>query len=192
MKKFTPYPLAYASDALEPYISRQTVELHYGVHTKTYFENLNKLLENTDYGKLELNEIICSFDSAIFNNAAQAWNHVFYFEAFSPKGGGQPTGRIADAIKKQFGSFEEFQKRFVEQGAGIFGSGWIWLARDFEGRLFIVPKQNAGNPMTDGLTPLLVFDVWEHAYYLDYQNRRMGYLNALWNIVDWSVIEERF
>ena len=192
MKIFQTPLLQYDLDSLQPVISKQTLELHFGVHTKNYIDNLNTILSKEDYGDLNISDIICNSNGPLFNNAAQAWNHIFYFNTFAPTGCRIPVGRIGSAINKQYGDFENFKRQFVEKGIGIFGSGWIWLARDFEGKLYIVPKQNAGNPMTDGLTPLLTFDVWEHAYYLDYKNKRADYLNALWNIIDWNVIEERF
>ena len=192
MKKFQIPLLQYDLDSLQPVISKQTLELHFGVHTKNYIDNLNTILTKENYGDLNISDIICNSEGPLFNNAAQAWNPISYFNSFAPAGCRIPVGRIRSAINKQYGDFESFKRQFVEKGIGIFGSGWIWLARDFEGKLHIVPKQNAGNPMTDGLTPLLTFDVWEHAYYLDYKNRRAEYLNALWNILDWNVIEERF
>lgn len=192
MKKFQIPLLQYDLDSLQPVISKQTLELHFGVHTKNYIDNLNTILTKENYRDLNISDIICNSEGPLFNNAAQAWNHIFYFNSFAPAGCRIPVGRIESAINKQYGDFESFKRQFVEKGIGIFGSGWIWLARDFEGKLHIIPKQNAGNPMTDGLTPLLTFDVWEHAYYLDYKNRRAEYLNALWNILDWNVIEERF
>ena len=141
---------------------------------------------------MELEDIIRSSEGPLFNNASQAWNHIFYFFSFSPDGGGEPEGELRKAIDCQFGSFEKFKTDFVQAGAGIFGSGWVWLCKDEEGKLFIIQKQNAGNPLTDGLTPLMVFDVWEHAYYLDYQNRRADALNMLWSIVDWDVVSSRY
>lgn len=192
MKKFNLPQLPYSADALAPYISEDTINLHYGVHTKGYFDNMNNLLSRQNLSYLTIDEIICNSDGALFNNAAQAWNHVFYFNSFSPKGGGEPHGKLAKAIKKKFGSFSDFKAAFTDAGIKIFGSGWVWLARDFEGQLYIISKSNAGNPITEGLTPLLVFDVWEHAYYLDYKNKRADYLNSLWNIVNWNVIEERY
>ena len=141
---------------------------------------------------MELEEIIRKSSGALFNNASQAWNHIFYFFSFSPEGGGQPDGELGRAIKEQFGSFEEFKKAFVQAGATIFGSGWVWLSRDIDGKLFITQASNAANPITDGLTPILTFDVWEHAYYLDYQNRRADALNALWDIIDWDVVGSRY
>ncbi|MEE0979802.1 MAG: superoxide dismutase [Muribaculaceae bacterium] len=189
---YTQPKLPYANDALAPAISGTTVEYHYGKHEKAYIDNLNRLIQGTEFENKELEDIICSADGALFNNASQAWNHIFYFFSFSPYGGGEPEGELAQAIKEKFGSFERFKKEFVDAGVGIFGSGWVWLARDEKGELFIVPKTNAGNPLTDGLTPILVFDVWEHAYYLDYQNRRADALNKLWDIVDWDMVGGRY
>ena len=184
--------LPYAPDALTPAISQETVEYHYGKHEKAYIENLNKLIEGTEFEDMELEDIIRSSSGPLFNNASQAWNHIFYFFSFSPDGGGEPTGRLRAAIDEQFGSFEAFKDDFVKAGATLFGSGWVWLSKDAVGNLFITQQPNAGNPMTDGLTPLLTFDVWEHAYYLDYQNRRADALKALWDIVDWDVVEGRY
>ena len=184
--------LPYADDALEPAISKKTVEFHYGKHEKAYIENLNNLIQNTDKCDLPLEEIILSSSGALFNNASQAWNHIFYFFSFSPDGGGEPKGELRQAIDRQFGSFELYKKQFTEAGIKLFGSGWVWLSCDDEGNLFITQGSNASNPMTEGLTPLLAFDVWEHAYYLDYQNRRADALNALWSIIDWDIVESRF
>ncbi|MCC8070933.1 MAG: superoxide dismutase [Bacteroidales bacterium] len=184
--------LPYANNALEPAISALTVDYHYGKHEKAYIDNLNHLIKGTEYADMELEDIIRESDGALFNNASQAWNHIFYFFSFSPDGGGEPDGELRKAIDLQFGSFEQFKKDFEEAGTKIFGSGWVWLSRDQDGKLFISQKSNAGNPLTDGLTPLLVFDVWEHAYYLDYQNRRAEALHKLWDIVDWDVVSSRF
>ena len=189
---YTQPKLPYAPDALAPAISQETVEYHYGKHEKAYIENLNRLIKGTEYEDMELEDIIRSSEGPLFNNASQAWNHIFYFVSFSPDGGGEPEGELRKAIDCQFGSFEKFKTDFVQAGAGIFGSGWVWLCKDEEGKLFIIQKQNAGNPLTDGLTPLMVFDVWEHAYYLDYQNRRADALNMLWSIVDWDVVSSRY
>ena len=189
---YTQPKLPYAPDALAPAISQETVEYHYGKHEKAYIENLNRLIKGTEYEDMELEDIIRSSEGPLFNNASQAWNHIFYFFSFSPDGGGEPEGELRKAIDCQFGSFEKFKTDFVQAGAGIFGSGWVWLSKDEEGKLFIIQKQNAGNPLTDGLTPLMVFDVWEHAYYLDYQNRRADALNMLWSIVDWDVVSSRY
>jgi Fe-Mn family superoxide dismutase len=190
--KFTLPELPYAKDALAPVISAQTIEFHYGKHHQAYVTNLNNLIQGTKFENADLETIIKESDGGIFNNAAQVWNHTFYFTQFSPKGGGAPKGKLADAIKAKFGSFEQFKIDFVAAGVGTFGSGWAWLVKTADGSLDIVKESNAGNPMTKGLTPILTFDVWEHAYYLDYQNRRPDHLNALWDIVDWSVIESRF
>lgn len=184
--------LPYAADALEPTISQRTVDFHYGKHEKTYIENLNKLIANTEYEDMELEDIIRSAEGPLFNNASQAWNHIFYFFTFAPEGAKEPTGTLRRAIDLQFGSFEAFKKDFVDAGTKIFGSGWVWLASDENGKLLILQKQNAGNPLTDGLIPLLTFDVWEHAYYLDYQNRRAEALERLWDVVDWDVVASRY
>ncbi len=190
--KYEQPALPYAENALEPVISAETIRYHYGKHEKAYIDNLNRLIKGTEYEDAELEDIIEQAKGPLFNNASQAWNHIFYFFSFSPYGGGEPDGELAKAIKEKFGSFERFKKDFVDAGVGIFGSGWVWLARDEKGELFIVPKTNAGNPLTDGLTPILVFDVWEHAYYLDYQNRRADALNKLWDIVDWDIVGSRY
>ncbi|MDE6073384.1 MAG: superoxide dismutase [Muribaculaceae bacterium] len=189
---YTQPNLPYANDALEPVISRETIDYHYGKHEKAYIDNLNNLIKGTEFEDDELEDVIRRSEGPLFNNASQAWNHIFYFFSFSPDGGGEPGGELGQAIKEQFGSFEAFTKEFIEQGTKIFGSGWIWLARDEEGKLFILPRGNAGNPLTEGLTPILVFDVWEHAYYLDYQNRRADYLRRLFDIVDWDIVESRY
>jgi len=184
--------LPYDNDALEPVISAQTIEYHYGKHEKAYIDNLNKLIKGTEYEDMELEEIIAHSDGALFNNASQAWNHIFYFFTFSPDGSREPTGELRRAIDRDFGSFDAFREAFVEAGVGLFGSGWVWLSRDESGKLFITRGENAGNPITSGLTPLLTFDVWEHAYYLDYQNRRADALRKLWDIVDWDIVESRY
>lgn len=189
---YTQPQLPYSREALEPAISATTVDFHYGKHEKAYIENLNKLIENTIYADMDLEEIIRKSDGALFNNASQAWNHIFYFFSFSPNGGGEPHGKLREAIDRDFGSFDEFKKQFVDAGTKIFGSGWVWLSRDDEGKLHITQASNATNPLTDGLTPILTFDVWEHAYYLDYQNRRADALKALWDIIDWEVVESRY
>lgn len=184
--------LPYSDDALEPVISKRTVEFHYGKHEKAYIDNLNRLIKGTEYEDMELEEVIAKSQGALFNNASQAWNHIFYFFTFSPDGSREPKGCLRAAIDRDFGSVEKFKKAFVDAGVGLFGSGWVWLSRDETGKLFITQGPNAGNPMTSGLTPLLTFDVWEHAYYLDYQNRRADALEKLWDIVDWDVVEERY
>ena len=190
--KYTLPQLPYSNKALEPVISRRTIDFHYGKHEKTYIDNLNALIEGTEFEDLPLEDIIRDAKGALFNNASQAWNHIFYFFSFSPDGGGEPDGELRDAIIKQFGSFEQFKKEFVDAGVKIFGSGWVWLSRDNTGKLFITQESNAGNPLTQGLTPLLTFDVWEHAYYLDYQNRRKDALERMWDIIDWPIVESRY
>lgn len=189
---YTQPSLPYAENALEPYISAETVQYHYGKHEKAYIDNLNRLINGSEYEDMDLEEVIKVAKGPLFNNASQAWNHIFYFFSFSPDGGGEPKGKLREAIDRDFGSFEDFKKAFVDAGVGLFGSGWVWLSRDNDGRLFITQGPNAGSPLTEGLTPLLTFDVWEHAYYLDYQNLRQKALEALWNIVDWKVVEERY
>jgi Fe-Mn family superoxide dismutase len=189
---YTQPALPYNEDALEPVISKTTVEFHYGKHEKAYIDNLNRLIQGTEFEDLDLEEVIERAKGPLFNNASQAWNHIFYFFTFSPEGGGAPQGELAKAIDAEFGSFENFKKAFVDAGVGLFGSGWVWLSKDNDGKLFITQGRNADNPITQGLTPLLTFDVWEHAYYLDYQNRRADALNKLWDIVDWSVVEGRY
>ncbi len=184
--------LPYAPDALEPYISEETISYHWGKHEKTYIDNLNKLVENTEWEDTPLEDIIRKAEGPLFNNASQAWNHIFYFFSFSPTGGGEPTGDLAEAINRDFGSFEDFKQMFEKAGADIFGSGWVWLSQDKDGRLFITQGPNASNPLCQGLTPILTFDVWEHAYYLDYRNRRAEALNKWWNIVDWDVVGSRY
>ncbi len=189
---YTQPHLPYAINSLAPAISKETVEFHYGKHEKTYIDNLNNLIKGTEMESLPLEDVIRRSTGALFNNAAQAWNHIFYFFSFSPDGGGEPSGELRRAIDAQFGSFEAFKQKFVETGTKIFGSGWVWLSSDREGNLFITQGINASNPLTEGLTPILAFDVWEHAYYLDYQNRRADALNALWDIIDWDVVQSRY
>jgi len=184
--------LPYAPDALAPAISQETIEFHYGKHEKAYIDNLNRLIKDTRYADMAIEDIIRESDGALFNNASQAWNHIFYFFSFSPEGGGEPEGVLKKAIEREFGSFEQFKKNFVDAGVKLFGSGWVWLSKDRDGKLFITQGTNASNPMTDGLMPILAFDVWEHAYYLDFQNRRANALEALWGIVDWSVVADRY
>ena len=190
--KYDQPDLPYANDALEPAISKRTIEFHYGKHEKTYIDNLNALIEGTEFEDLPLEEVIRDAKGALFNNASQAWNHIVYFFSFSPDGGGEPDGELRAAIDRDFGSFEQFKKEFVDAGVKLFGSGWVWLSRDRDGKLFITQESNAGSPLTKGLTPILTFDVWEHAYYLDYQNRRKDALEALWNIVDWPIVQGRY
>ena len=177
--KFTQPKLPYTPDALAPVISQNTIEYHYGKHEKTYIDNLNSLIEGSEYQDMSLEDIIVKSDGKIFNNASQAWNHIFYFFQFAPDGLKEPGGELRKKIEEQFGSLDEFKKKFEEAGATLFGSGWVWLSTDRNGKLFITQGSNASNPLTQGLQPLLTFDVWEHAYYLDYQNRRADYLHKL-------------
>lgn len=190
--KFELPKLPYATNELEPVISKRTIELHHGKHLQTYITNLNNLIQGTKFENADLETIVKESDGAIFNNAGQTLNHNIYFLSFSPEGGGEPTGKLADAIKAQYGSFEEFKKEFSAAAVSVFGSGWAWLAKDAEGKLTIHKESNAGNPITKGLTPLLGFDVWEHSYYLDYENRRADHINELWKIIDWSVVGARY
>lgn len=189
---YTQPKLPYASDSLAPAISQETIDFHYGKHEKAYIDNLNKLIKGTQFEDEDLEDIIRRAEGAIFNNASQAWNHIFYFFSFSPDGGGEPSGDLAEAIRRDFGSFEKFKEEFEQAGVTLFGSGWVWLSRDEEGKLFITKESNAGNPLRQGLTPILTFDVWEHAYYLDYQNRRADAIKSLWDIVDWDIVESRY
>ena len=189
---YTQPELPYANNALEPAISERTVEFHYGKHEKAYIDNLNRLVAGTRFDDEDLEEVIRHSDGALYDNAAQAWNHIFYFFTFSPEGGGEPKNKLREAIDRDFGSFEEFKKVFVDAGVGLFGSGWVWLSSDADGKLFITQGRNAETPITQGLKPLLTFDVWEHAYYLDYENRRGEALDKLWEIVDWRIVEGRY
>ncbi len=190
--KFSQPRLPYAVDALQPYISRNTIDYHYGKHESNYINTLNSLIEGTEFENMSLEDIIVKSEGKIFNNASQAWNHIFYFFQFSPEGLKEPTGKLREKIDDTFGSFDEFKRQFEEKGATLFGSGWVWLSADKNGDLHITQSPNAGNPMTEGLRPILTFDVWEHAYYLDYQNRRADYLKQLWNIVDWDIVSMRY
>jgi len=184
--------LSYAPDALQPYISKQTIDFHYGKHHQAYVNNLNNLVPGTKFEKATLEQIIKEADGGIFNNAAQIWNHTFYFESFSPSGPREPSGSLASAINKAFTSFSSFKEQFVKSSVTLFGSGWAWLVKKPDGSLEIVQELNAGNPLRKGLVPLLTCDVWEHAYYLDYQNKRPDYVQALWNILDWGIIGKRY
>jgi len=190
--KFELPKLPYAADALAPVISKQTIDLHYGKHLQTYVNNLNNLIQGTKFENADLETIVKESDGALFNNAGQTLNHNIYFLSFSPNGGGEPKGKLAEAINKQWGSFDEFKKEFNAAGVALFGSGWVWLAKDKDGKLSIEKEANAGNPVKRGLTPILGFDVWEHAYYVDYQNRRADHLNELWKIIDWNAVGERY
>ena len=190
---FTLISLPYAPDALEPVISAHTLGFHHGKHLQGYVNNLNAALPGSGFEGLELEEIVRKASGGIFNNAGQILNHNLYFTQFrAPKADNAPVGALAAQIVKQFGSVEAFQAEFVAKGAGLFGSGWVWLSADEKGELVITQEPGAGNPVTKGLKPLLTFDVWEHAYYLDYQNRRPDHLKALWSIVNWEEIERRY
>lgn len=189
---FTLPELPYPKDALEPVISKRTIEFHYGKHHQAYVNNLNKLIPGTEFEKAPLEEIIRKAGGGIFNNAAQVWNHTFYWNCMRPGGGGEPGGDLAKEIDQFFGSFEKFKEQFSKAAATLFGSGWAWLIKDAYGNLDIIQTSNAGCPLRDGLTPLLTCDVWEHAYYLDKQNARPAYIEDFWKIVDWNAVEARF
>ena len=191
-KKFSLMALTYAPEALEPVISRETIAFHHGKHLAAYVNNLNGLLEGSGFENASLEKIVCKAQGGILNNAGQILNHELYFGQFTaPKADNQPVGKLAEAIVRDFGSFDAFKEAFQKAGATLFGSGWVWLSADKDGKLVITQETNAANPVQKGLKPLLTFDVWEHAYYLDYQNRRPDHLAALWQIIDWSVIESR-
>jgi Fe-Mn family superoxide dismutase len=193
MGKFELVALPYAIDALEPVISKQTLEFHHGKHLAGYVNNLNGLLEGSPLAGLPLEEIVLKATGGMLNNAGQILNHNLYFGQYcAPKADNAPTGQLADAIERDFVSFEAFKEAFQKGGATLFGSGWVWLSADKDGKLVITQETNAANPIQKGLKPLLTFDVWEHAYYLDYQNRRPDHLAALWQIIDWNVIEQRY
>ena len=192
---FTLMTLPYAPEALEPVISRETIEYHYGKHLQTYVDNLNKLIAGTEYESMSLEEIVCKSQGGIFNNAGQILNHNLYFGQFAPN----PLNTnphipepLAQAINRDFGSFEAFQKEFEQKGITLFGSGWVWLSADKDGKLVITQETNANNPITKGMKPLLTMDVWEHAYYIDYRNRRAAHLQALWQIINWEEIARRY
>lgn len=184
--------LPYTLDALEPNISKKTLEFHYGKHHQTYVTNLNNLVAGTEFETADLETIVKKAEGGIFNNGAQVWNHTFYFMSLSPNGGGAPTGALADAINKEFSSFEKFKEAFSQAAATLFGSGWAWLVKKADGSLEIIKESNAGNPLRKGLTPILTCDVWEHAYYLDYQNKRPDYVKGFWEVIDWKVVGARF
>lgn len=192
MNKFELISLPYSPDALEPVISAETIAFHHGKHLQTYVNNLNALLPGSGFEDMTLEEIVSKSEGGIFNNAGQILNHNLYFTQFrSPRENNQPNERIGEAIVGQFGSFDAFREEFQKKGATLFGSGWVWLSSDSDGKLVITQEPNAGNPLTKGLTPLLTFDVWEHAYYLDYQNRRPDYQAALWQLIDWDEVNRR-
>jgi len=184
--------LPYAPNALELAISAETISFHHGKHLQTYVNNLNGLLPGSDFEGLSLEEIVMKSEGGIFNNAGQILNHNLYFTQFcAPKENNLPTGRIAEMIQAQFGSFDTFKEEFEKKGTTLFGSGWVWLSEDANGQLVITQETNANNPITKGNTPLLTFDVWEHAYYLDYQNRRPAHLSALWQLINWEEVNRR-
>ena len=184
--------LPYAMNALEPTISQETLEYHYGKHHQTYVTNLNNLLPGTEFENASLEDIVMKSSAGVFNNAAQIWNHTFYWNCLSPSGGGAPSGELAAAIDKAFGSFDEFKKALSTSAATNFGSGWTWLVKNSEGGVEIVNTSNAANPMTDGNTPLLTVDVWEHAYYIDYRNARPKYLEEIWKLINWDFVAGNF
>ena len=195
MGKFELMALPYAPDALEPVISKETIGFHHGKHLQAYVDNLNKLLPGSEYEGMTLEEIVRKAPAgAVFNNAGQILNHEMYFTQFKPAGetAQEPEGALASQIEKQWGGLDAFKAEFEAKGVGLFGSGWVWLSADKDGKLVITQEANASNPILHGLKPLLTFDVWEHAYYLDYQNRRPDHLAALWKIVNWDVVEERY
>jgi len=184
-------PLPYAQNALQPHISSETLEFHYGKHHNTYVTKLNTLVAGTEYENMSLEEIITHANpGGIFNNAAQVWNHSFYWHCLSPEGGGEPSGKLADTIDSAFGSFAEFKKAFTDSAINNFGSGWTWLVKNKDGTLSIINTSNAGCPLTEGQTPLLTVDVWEHAYYIDYRNARPSYLDAFWALVNWAFVAD--
>ena len=193
MTKFELIQLPYATDALEPVISAETISFHHGKHLQAYVNNLNALLPGSGMEELTLEEIVCKSEGGIFNNAGQILNHNLYFTQLrAPRENNLPTGQMAEAISRQFGSFGALKDEMQKKGATLFGSGWVWLSADKDGKLVVTQEPNAANPLTKGLNPLLTFDVWEHAYYLDYQNRRPDHLTAMWQLIDWDEINRRF
>jgi Fe-Mn family superoxide dismutase len=184
--------LPYEKNALEPHISAETLEFHYGKHHQTYVTNLNNLIAGTEFESLSLEEIVKKSTGGIFNNAAQVWNHTFYWNSLSPTGGGEPTGALAEAIVATFGSFETFKAELTKTAITTFGSGWAWLVKNADGTLALVSTSNAATPLTAGQTPLLTIDVWEHAYYVDYRNLRPKYVEAFWNLVNWEFAAQNF
>lgn len=190
---FTLPELPYSKDALAPHISAETLEYHYGKHHKTYVDNLNNLVKGTEFESMSLEDVVKKSTGGMFNNAAQIWNHTFYWHCLSPKGGGEPTGALADAIKRDFGSFQTFKEKFTDLSVKTFGSGWGWLVKTKDGKLELVSTSNAATPLTDATKkPLLTCDVWEHAYYIDYRNSRPNYMTAFWNLVNWEFVSKNF
>lgn len=184
--------LPYAHDALQPHISAETIEYHYGKHHQAYVTNLNNLIKGTEFEAMSLEDIIKKSSGGVFNNAAQVWNHTFYWNCLSPNGGGAPTGAVADAINAKWGSFDAFKEAFSKAAVGTFGSGWAWLVKNSAGELEIVSTSNAATPMTSGQTALMTCDVWEHAYYVDYRNARPKYVESFWNLVNWNFVTTNF
>lgn len=184
--------LPYEMEALAPHMSRETFEYHYGKHLKTYIDNLNNLIVGTPFAEMPLEEICVKAEGPIFNNGAQAWNHIFFFNSLTPTSQGAPTGALAAAIDRDFGSLEAFKEQFGKAATSLFGSGWVWLCSDKAGKLSIIAEPNAGNPLKKGLTPLLCIDVWEHAYYIDYRNSRPEFIKNFWELVNWKVVEQRY
>lgn len=185
-------PLPYALDALQPHISRETLEFHHGKHHQAYVTNLNNLIKGTEFENLALEDVIRKSTGGIFNNAAQIWNHTFYWNSLSPDGGGNPMGALADAISAKFGSFEAFKEAFSKSAVGNFGSGWTWLVKKGDGSVDIANTANAATPLTGADKALLTCDVWEHAYYVDYRNRRPDYVAAFWKLVNWKFAARNF
>lgn len=185
-------PLPYEKDALEPHISKETIEYHYGKHHQTYVTNLNNLIAGTENEGKSLEDIIKNSSGGLFNNAAQIWNHTFYWNCLGPNGGGEPNGELGQAIKEAFGSFEEFKEQFSKTAITTFGSGWAWLVKNSDGSLSLSSTSNAGTPLTEGQTPLLTCDVWEHAYYIDFRNARPKYVETFWNLVNWEFVAKNF
>jgi superoxide dismutase, Fe-Mn family len=183
--------LPYAQNALEPFISQKTIEFHYGKHHQAYVTNLNNLVPGTEFENASLEDIVKKSTGGIFNNGAQVWNHTFYWNCLAPKSGGEPTGTVKDAIEVSFGSFADFKDKFTKAAATLFGSGWAWLVMTPQGKLEIVQESNAGNPIRNGIKPILTCDVWEHAYYLDKQNRRPDYIADFWNLVNWDAVKAK-
>jgi Fe-Mn family superoxide dismutase len=184
--------LPFSKDALAPNISAETLEYHYSKHHKTYVDNLNKLIPGTEFENISLENIIKKATGGIFNNAAQSWNHTFYWNCLSPKGGGIPAGDTGKAITKAFGSFDQFKEKFTSTALTLFGSGWVWLVKNTDGSISIEATSNAGNPLKDGKKPLLTCDVWEHAYYIDYRNARAKYIEAFWKLINWDFVSKNF
>lgn len=182
--------LPYQLDELAPKMSKETLEYHYGKHLQTYIDNLNKLIAGTPFEEKSLQQIVLEAEGPMFNNAAQTWNHTFFFDTLTPHQPEMPQP-LADALTRDFGSVEAFKEKFTQAATTLFGSGWTWLASDKDGHLSIVSESNAGNPLKKGLKPLLVIDVWEHAYYIDYRNRRAGYIEAFWGLVNWARVGAR-